>query len=360
MSTHVRPVIKRRVQVIPAPLPNAPVNRGAPPNWVTTRKYTMTVGNNRWKTYVHNNRRTGMRTEVRVAPGETLANTWRMNGFPEPRPMPGRFARLEEGEIYSRATRTLPMPGFSFPRAPPRAPARLLTPFPPLPPRANSNNQNKKNKAYIKSLVTRIIHKVTNQNSEDRKYIARLVGGIISKIKRQNANVPKLSLNKNATSRKRTNAGAFMSEILHNKAAKKAYANREGMTIAQVNRLLRAGLVEENNLNNALKAVKAARQQTHKPVNISIPNNLPALRQYKAPPRNEGLVLNTEIQHTKGAAGTGTVVMRPAVNTPNRAGRLDPLMASFRTLNPENVPSTAKPKNKKLTGTKARLAKKFK
>jgi len=294
----------------------------------------MTVGNNRWKTYVHNNRRTGMRTQVRVAPGETLANTWRMNGFPEPEPMAG----LEE---ITRVSRILPI----------RTPARLLSPFPP-------NNQNKKNKAYIKSLVTRIIHKVTNQSSEDRKYIARLVGGIISKIKRQNGSISKLSLNKNATSRKRTNAGAFMSEILHNKAAKKAYANREGMTIAQVNRLLRAGLVEENNLNNALKAVKAARQQTHKSVNISIPSNLPALRQYKAPPRNEGLVLNTAIQHT-GGAGTGNVVMRPVMKQPNRAGRLDPLMTSFRTLNPANVLSTAQPK-KKVNNSRARLAKKLK
>jgi hypothetical protein len=206
--------------------------------------------------------------------------------------------------------------------------------------------------------VTRIIHKVTNQSSEDRKYIARLVGGIISKIKRQNGSISKLSLNKNATSRKRTNAGAFMREILHNKAAKKAYANREGMTIAQVNRLLRAGLVEENNLNNALKAVKAARQQTHKSVNISVPANLPALRQYKAPPRNEGLVLNTALQHT-GGAGVGNVVMRPVMKQPNRAGRLDPLMTSFRTLNPANVLSTAQPK-KKVNNSRARLAKKLK
>jgi hypothetical protein len=232
-----------------------------------------------------------------------------------------------------------------------------LTPFPP---RANNNNQNKKNKAYIKGLVTRIIHKVTNQNSEDRKYIARLVGGIISKIKRQNANVPKLSLNKNATSRKRTNAGAFMGEILHNKAAKKAYANQKGMTLAQVNALLRSGLVEQENLNNALKAVRAARQQTQKPVSIPLPANLPALRQYKAPPRNQGLILNTALQHIEGAAGNGSVVMRPAVNTPNRAGRLDPLTTSFMSLRPENVPSKAPPPKKKLNNARSRLAKKLK
>jgi hypothetical protein len=268
-----------------------------------------------------------------------------MNGFPAP----GRFAMLEEGEIF---TRTLPMPRI------PRAPMRLLTPFPPL--RAsNNNNQNKKNKAYIKGLVTRIIHKVTNQNSEDRKYIARLVGGIISKIKRQNGSVPRLAPNNNGTSRKRTNAGEFMGGIIRNKAAKKAYANREGMTLAQVNALLRSGLVNENNLNNALKSIRAARQQTHKPVNMSIPNNLPALRQYKAPPRNQGLVLNTAIQHT-GGAGSGNVVMRPVMKQPNRAGRLDPLMTSFRTLNPENVPSTAFAPKKKLNGSKARLAKKLK
>jgi hypothetical protein len=223
------------------------------------------------------------------------------------------------------------------------------------PPRAN-NNQNKKNHAYVKGIVTRIIHKIINQDSEDKKVISRLVGGIISKIKRQNANVPKLSLNKNATSRKRTNAGAFMSEILHNKAARKAYANQEGMTLAQLNRVIKSGLVSENNLNNALKAVKAARQQTHKSVNIPLPANLPALRQYKAPPRNQGLVLNTAIQHTEGAAGSGNVVMRPAVNTPNRAGRLDPLTTSFRSLRPENVPSKAQAK-KKPTGVRARILK---
>jgi hypothetical protein len=225
-----------------------------------------------------------------------------------------------------------------------------------LPPRAN-NNQNKKNQAYVKGIVTRIIHKIINQDNEDKKVISRLVGGIISKIKRQNANVPKLPPNKNATSRKRTNAGAFMGEILHNKAARKAYANQEGMTLAQLNRLLKSGLVEENNLNNALKAVKAARQQTQKPVNISIPSNLPALRQYKAPPRNQGLILNAALQHTEGAAGNGSVVMRPAVNTPNRAGRLDPLTTSFRSLRPENVPSKAQAKNKKLTGVRARIFK---
>jgi hypothetical protein len=230
-----------------------------------------------------------------------------------------------------------------------------LSPFPPLPPRAN-NNQNKKNQAYVKGIVTRIIHKIINQDNEDKKVISRLVGGIISKIKRQNANVPKLSLNKNATSRKRTNAGAFMGEILHNKAAKKAYSNREGVTLAKVNALLRAGLIEQENLNNALKAVKAARQQTHKSVNIPLPANLPALRQYKAPPRNQGLILNAALQHTEGA-GNGSVVMRPAVNTPNRAGRLDPLMTSFMSLRPENVPSTAQPKKKKLTGVRARIFK---
>ena len=344
-----RPTAKRSTPMpLPAPPPNAPVNRGAPPNWVTTRRYTMTVGNNRWKTYVHNNRRTGKRTTVRVAPGETLANTWRMNGFPEPTRMPG----LEPGEIYTRASQVLPIRAR---RSPPRAPARLLSPFPPLPPRAN-NNQNKKNKAYIKGIVTRIIHKIINQDNEDKKVISRLVGGIISKIKRQNANVPKLSLNKNATSRKRTNAGAFMGEILHNKAAKKAYSNREGVTLAKVNALLRAGLIEQENLNNALKAVKAARQQTQKPVNIPVPANLPALRQYKAPPRNQGLILNTALQHIEGASGNGSVVMRPAVNTPNRAGRLDPLMTSFTSLRPENVPSTAQPK-KKPTGVRARIFK---
>lgn len=348
MSSFTRPAIKRRVQVTPAPPPNAPVNRGAPPSWVTNRKYTVTTGNNRWKTYVHNNRRTGLRTRVRVAPGETLANTWRMDGFPAPVPMYG----LEEGEIYTRASRILPV------RAPPRAPARLLTPFPLLPPRANNNNQNKKNRAYIKSLVTRIIHKVTNQNSEDRKYIARLVGGIISKIKRQNGNIPKLSLNKNATSRKRTNAGAFMSEILHNKAAKKAYANREGMTLAQVNALLRSGLVAENNLNNALKAVKAAQQQTRKPVNILVQQG-PALRTYEDPVRAPGLILNSGILHT-GGAGTGAIVKRANIKLPNRAGRLDPLTTSFRGLNPENIPSTASAPKKKLNGSKARLAKKLK
>ena len=307
-----RPTIKRSTPMPPpAPPPNAPVNRGAPPNWVTNRKYTMTVGNNRWKTYVHNNRRTGKRTTVRVAPGETLANTWRMNGFPEPTRMPG----LEQGEIYTRFSQVLPTRAR---RSPPRAPARLLSPFLSTP---RNNNQNKKNQAYVKGIVTRIIHKIINQDNEDKKVISRLVGGIISKIKRQNANFSKIAPNNNATSRKRTNAGEFMGGIIRNKAARKAYANREGMTLAQLNRLLHAGLVNENNLNNALKAVKAARQQTQKPVNISVPNNLPALRQYKAPPRNQGLVLNTALQHTEGAAGTGSVVMRPSVKSPNRAGR---------------------------------------
>jgi len=336
MSSFTRPAIKRRVQVVLAPPSNAPVNRGAPPNWVTTRKYTMTVGNNRWKTYVHNNRRTGMRTQVRVAPGETLANTWRMNGFPAPVPAPGRFA----------------MPRFAAPRA---APMRLLSPFPPLR-MSNNNNQNKKNKAYIKSLVTRIIHKVTNQSSEDRKYIARLVGGIISKIKRQNGSVPRLA--PNGTSRKRTNAGEFMSEILHNKAAKKAYANREGMTLAQVNALLRSGLVNENNLNNALRAVKAAQKQTRKPMNIMVQQG-PALRTYEDPVRAPGLILNSGILHT-GGAGTGAIVKRANVKTPNRAGRLDPLTTSFRGLKAENVLSTTSAPKKKLNGTKARLAKKLK
>jgi len=270
-----------------------------------------------------------------------------MNGFPAPAPAPG----LEEGEIYTRASRILPV------RALPRAPPRLLTPFPPL--RAsNNNNQNKKNKAYIKSLVTRIIHKVTNQNSEDRKYIARLVGGIISKIKRQNGSVPRLAPNNNGTSRKRTNAGKFMGGLIRNKAAKKAYANREGMTLAQVNALLRSGLVNENNLNNALKAVRAAQQQTRKPVNIPVQQG-PALRKYEDPVRAPGLILTTEILHT-GGTGTGAIVKRANVKTPNRAGRLDPLMTSFRTLNPENVPSTAFAPKKKANNSRARLAKKLK
>jgi len=341
-----RPTAKRSTPMpLPAPPPNAPVNRGAPPNWVTTRKYTMTVGNNRWKTYVHNNRRTGKRTTVRVAPGETLANTWRMNGFPAPTAMPG----LEPGEIYTRFSQVLPI---RAPRVPNRTPARLLNPFPP---RSNNNNQNKKNKAYIKGLVTRIIHKVTNQNSEDRKYIARLVGGIISKIKRQNGSVPRLAPNNNGTSRKRTNAGEFMGGLIHNKAAKKAYANQKGMTLAQVNALLRSGLVEQENLNNALRAVRAAQQQVRKPVNIPVQQG-PALRTYEDPVRAPGLILNSGILHTEGT-GTGSVVKRANVKPPNRAGRLDPLMTSFMSLRPENVPSTAQPKKKKLTGVRARIFK---
>ena len=342
MSSFTRPAIKRRVQVVLAPPPNAPVNRGAPPSWVTNRKYTVTAANNRSKIYVHNNRRTGMRTRVRVAPGETLANTWRMNGFPAAVPAPG----LEEGEIYTRISRILPVRGA---RAPPRAPARLLTPSLP-------NNQNKKNKAYIKSLVTRIIHKVTNQSSEDRKYIARLVGGIISKIKRQNGSVPRLA--PNGTSRKRTNAGEFMGGIMRNKASKKAYANRQGMTLAQVNALLRSGLVDKNNLNNALKSVRAAQKQTRKPMNIMVQQG-PALRTYEDPVRAPGLILNSGILHT-GGAGTGAIVKRANVKTPNRAGRLDPLTTSFRGLRAENVLSTTSAPKKKLNGTKARLAKKLK
>ena len=332
MSSFTRPAIKRRVQVVLAPPPNAPVNRGAPPSWVTNRKYTVTAANNRSKIYVHNNRRTGMRTRVRVAPGETLANTWRMNGFPAAVPAPG----LEEG------SRILPV------RAPPRAPMRLLIPFPQLPSRANNN----KNKAYIKGLVTRIIHKVTNQSSEDRKYIARLVGGIISKIKRQNGSVPRLA--PNGTSRKRTNAGEFMGGIMRNKASKKAYANRQGMTLAQVNALLRSGLVNEN----ALKSVRAAQKQTRKPMNILVQQG-PVLRTYEDPVRAPGLILNSGILHT-GGAGTGAIVKRANVKTPNRAGRLDPLTTSFRGLKAENVLSTTSAPKKKLNGTKARLAKKLK
>jgi hypothetical protein len=272
-----------------------------------------------------------------------------MNGFPAPTAMPG----LEPGEIYTRFSQVLPI---RAPRVPNRTPARLLTPFPP---RANNNNQNKKNKAYIKGLVTRIIHKVTNQNSEDRKYIARLVGGIISKIKRQNGSVPRLAPNNNGTSRKRTNAGEFMGGLIHNKAAKKAYANQKGMTLAQVNALLRSGLVEQENLNNALKAVRAAQQQVRKPVNIPVQQG-PALRSYPDPQRAQGLILNTALQHTEGASGNGSVVMRPAVKTPNRAGRLDPLMTSFMSLRPENVPSKAPPPKKKLNNARARLAKRLK
>lgn len=345
MSSFTRPAVKRRVQAVLAPPPNAPVNRGAPPSWVTNRKYTVTTANNRWKTYVHDNRRTGMRTQVRVAPGETLANTWRMNGFPAPVPAPG----LEEGEIYTRASRILSV------RAPSRAPMRL----PPLRAPTPLTNQNKNNKAYIKGLVTRIIHKVTNQNSEDRKYIARLVGGIISKIKRQNGSVPRLAPKNNGTSRKRTNAGGFMGGIMRNKASKKAYANREGMTLAQVNALLRSGLVNENNLNNALKSVRAAQQRTRKPVNILVQQG-PALRTYEDPVRAPGLILNSGILHT-GGAGTGDIVKRANVKPPNRAGRLNASMTSFLGMRPENVPSKAPaPKNKKLTGAKASLAKKLK
>jgi hypothetical protein len=231
---------------------------------------------------------------------------------------------------------------------------RLLTPFPPLRAPTPVTNKNKNNKAYIKGLVTRIIHKVTNQNSEDRKYIARLVGGIISKIKRQNGSVPRLAPKNNGTSRKRTNAGEFMGGIMRNKASKKAYANREGVTLAQVNALLQSGLVNENNLNNALMSVRAAQKQTRKPVNIPVQQG-PALRKYEDPVRAQGLILTT------GGAGTGSVVKRSPVKPPNRAGRLNESMTSFSGLRAENVASkVTAPRSKKLTGTKASLAKKLK
>jgi hypothetical protein len=145
-----------------------------------------------------------------------------------------------------------------------------------------------------------------------------------------------------------------MGEMIRNKAAKKAYANREGMTLAQVNALLRSGLVNENNLNNALKSVRAAQQQTRKPVNIPVQQG-PALRKYEDPVRAQGLIV------TSGGAGTGSVVKRANVKPPNRAGRLNESMTSFLGLRAENVLSTTSaPKSKKLTGTKASLAKKLK
>lgn len=326
--------------------PYVPVNRGPPPSWVTNKKYTVTAGNNRWKTYTHDNRRTGLRTQVRVAPGETLTNVWRMDGFPDPVPAPGRFAMLEEGEIL---TRTLPMPRMRAPAPPPR---RLLT----LPPTPRVNNQNAKNKAYIKGLVTRIIHKITEPNYENRKYIARLVGGIISKIKRANSNAKvSLSAKNNATSRKRTNTGAFMGEMLRNKAGKKAYGIQKGYSNAQVNALLRSGLVNEENLNNALRAVRAAQQQTQKPVNVPL-RQTPALRTYADPERAPGLVLNKTLQHLEGAIGSGNVVMRAPKPKANRA-RAPIMSLSKYTVVPESI---VEPKKKKVNNSRSRLAKKLK
>lgn len=326
--------------------PYVPVNRGPPPSWVTNRKYTASRGNNRWTTYIHDNRRTGLRTTVRVAPGETLANTWRMNGFPDPTPMPGRFAMLEEGEIL---TRTLPMPRTRTPVPPPR----MLTPFPPPPPSVN-NTQNKMNRAYIKGIVTRIIHKLINKNEEDKKYISRLVGGIISKIKRANPNTPRSVGKNNATGRKRTSAGGIMAELVRNKAAKKAYANKEGITLAQVNALIRTGLVNSNNLNNALRALHAERRQVQRPVNLPT-GNLPALRTYEEPARAPGL---QSIELTNGSPNrTGPVVQRASKAPVNRARALQSNLSERYLVAPV---STAVPAKKKNTGVKSRLAKKLK
>jgi len=342
MSTHVRPSTKRRVQVLPAPRLNAPMNRGAPPSWVTNKKYTVTTGNNRWKTYVHDNKRTGLRTQVRVAPGETLANTWKMNGFPDPTPMPGRFAILEEGEIL---TRTLPMPRVRAP--PPRALPRVTTPI------QVNKNQNKMNKAYIKGIVTRIIHKLINKNEEDKKYISRLVGGIISKIKRVNTTTYK-SVGNNATSRKRTNAGGIMVEMIHNKAAKQAYAKQKGMTLAQVNALIRSGLVNSNNLNNALRALHSERRQVQRPVNLPVVN-LPALRRYEEPERAPGLQL-TELVHGLPNR-TGPVIQRAKKASANRARVPQSNLSERYLVAPE---SATLPVKKKNTGVRSRLTKKLK
>jgi hypothetical protein len=91
----------------------------------------------------------------------------------------------------------------------------------PAPPPVSKNNKN--NAKYVKSMVTKIIHKLTEpnrRNKANREYITRLVGGIVSKLKRQNVKENKKNKPRNTENvftRKPTRGGASLLLPLVNK-----------------------------------------------------------------------------------------------------------------------------------------------
>lgn len=193
-----RPAIRPRRNIESGELPPSSVMSVRPPipQWLQNKKVkynrTLNGGN---KLFYHDNFRTFMRHYVRVSRGENVRNGQILPPVPIPRNV--------------------------------RLPTPVPRPFVPMVPASPSRNKNKNNAKYVKSMVTKIIHKLTEpnrRNKANREYISRLVGGIVSKLKKQNKNnKPKRNNNttrrvtKNSIPSSKVNIRELPHSVLNNK-----------------------------------------------------------------------------------------------------------------------------------------------
>jgi hypothetical protein len=162
----------------------------------------------------------------------------------------GRDENIQNGQIFA------PVP---IPRNV-RLPTPAPRPFVPMAPAPLSRNKNKNNAKYVKSMITKIIHKLTEpnrRNKANREYISRLVGGIVSKIKRQNnsgnrKNKPrKFNSTENVFTRIETGARPFIVPTVNKKTQVIRALIAKGMTKKEAE--IQELFMNNNDVNNLLR-----------------------------------------------------------------------------------------------------------
>jgi len=240
-----RPAIRPRKNIEPGELPPSSVMSVRPPvpQWLQNKKVkynrTLNGGN---KLFYHDNYRTFMRHYVRVSRGENVRNGQILPPVPIPRNV--------------------------------RLPAPAPRPFVPMAPAPPYRNKNKNNAKYVKSMVTKIIHKLTEpnrRNKANREYISRLVGGIVSKLKKQNnsgnkKNKPrKFNTAENAFSRIETGVLPFILPTVNKKTQVIRALMAKGMTKKEAE--IQELFMNNNNVRNLLRRKSPNRRQSPRQYN---------------------------------------------------------------------------------------------
>jgi len=296
-----RPAVKRRRNLEPGELLQRPEPGELPassvtsirpqiPQWLRNRKVTYYgSAKNGNRIFFHNNRSAGIRYFVRVSKNQNITNgqiiaplSFRnINAILHP-----RIASYNNVMTQPRKNNSLPRP--------------TIVKLPNQGSKTNNTSQANKNSAYIKRMVTRIIHKLTEpekRNKENREYISRVVSGIINKIKKQNSN-------KNYDPFKRTRTNALPTFMLP-KVNKKNQVIRalmaKGMTKKQAE--VKEMFMNNNDVNNLLRP-RSAKRSSPKTYNTGN-------KTYKSPPKLPQIIVAKTEAAVKALPFTKRQVNRP-------------------------------------------------
>jgi len=278
-----------REKLEPGELPPSSVMSVRPqiPQWLQNRKvsYYGTAKNGN-KIFYHNNRRAGMRYFVRVSNNQNIRNgqilaplsLQNINAILNPKVASYNnvMARPRKNNNYYRPT--------------------IIN----LPTQVSANTtQTNKNAAYIKRIVTRIIHKLTEpekRNKENREYISKMVKGIVNKLKNKN-----LKENYDPFKRTKINPLPFILPKVNknNKVIRALMA--KGMTRKEA--IAKELFMNNNDINNLLRTTSAKRQSP-KTYNTGG-------KKYKSPPKVPQIIVAKTEAAVKALPYTKRQVNRP-------------------------------------------------